>query len=90
MSQSETKYNENNRDDDEEEKGGGEDNNSLERVVEDIKELLCYILACTEIALTCFNTIEQADFLHLLFTHTTMCHVKSALDEITREQYEGI
>lgn len=47
-------------------------------------------MACTEIAAACFNTVDISDFLHLLFTHTTMCHVKSALDEITEEQYQGI
>ena len=94
MNQSKIKYNQNSRDDEEREGegegGGGGDNDTLERVEEDIKELLCYILACTEIALACCNTIELSDFLHVLFTHSTMCHVKSALDEITIEQYEGI
>ena len=46
-------------------------------------------MACTEIAVACFDTLELSGLLHLLFTHTTMCSVKSALEEITEEQYEG-
>ena len=62
----------------------------MRRVEEDIKELLCYIMACTEIAVARSDIVELSDLLHLLLTHTTMCHVQVALDEISKEQYKGM
>ena len=60
-----------------------------EGVEEDIKELLCYIMACTEVAVVCSNIIELSEFLYLLFTPATMCQVQLALIEISKEQYTG-
>ena len=60
-----------------------------EGVEEDMKELICYIMACTEIAVVSSNIIELSEFLYLLLTPAIMCEIQLALIEISKEQYEG-
>lgn len=62
----------------------------MKRVEDDIGELLCYIMASTEIAVACSNIVEMSEFLNLLLTQTTMYEINLSLEEITKEQYKGI